>query len=75
MGGQPCKASCPPTDLLETNMRASDVTLLARKIAVGIVITIVPLGIVVGSLWLTERAATTKAAPAATHSKEASHAN
>lgn len=56
-------------------MRASDVTLLARKISVGIVITIVPLGIVVGSLWLTERAATTKAAPAATHSKEASHAN
>lgn len=56
-------------------MRVSDLILLAKKIAVGIVITIVPLGIVVGSLWLTERAATTKAAPAGTHSKEASHAN
>ena len=75
MGGLPYKANCPPTDPLETNMRTSDVTLLARKISVGIVITIVPLGIVVGSLWLTERAATTKAAPAAPHSNEASHAH
>jgi hypothetical protein len=57
-------------------MRASDISLLARKIALGIVITIVPLGIVVGSLWLTQQTATRNAAPAAaTVSKETSHAN
>jgi hypothetical protein len=56
-------------------MRTSDVSLLARKIVVGIVITIVPLGIVVGSLWLTERVATKNGAPAATDSKRTSHAN
>ena len=56
-------------------MRVSDVSLLVRKIAVGIVTTIVPLGIVVGSLWLTQRVATRNAAPSATDSKESSHAN
>jgi len=56
-------------------MRASDVSLLTRKIAVGIVITIVPLGIVTGSLWLTQRIATKNAAPAANASTEIPHAN
>jgi hypothetical protein len=56
-------------------MRLSDLVLLAKKISVGVVITIVPLGIVVGSLWLTQRVATRNVAPAATESKEASHAN
>lgn len=56
-------------------MRVSDLILLIKKIAVGIVITIVPLGIVVGSLWLTQRIATRNAAPAAINSKEVSHAN
>lgn len=56
-------------------MRTSDLTLLARKIAVGVVITVVPLGIVSGSLLLTKRIATTKTGSAVTGAKEASHAN
>ena len=56
-------------------MRVSDLILLTKKIAVGIVITVVPLGVVVGSLWLTQRVATRNAAPAAINSKEASHAD
>ena len=53
-------------------MRASDVSLLAKKIAVGIVITLVPLAIVAGSLWMTQRAVSKGAAPAST---EVSRAN
>lgn len=56
-------------------MRISDLTLLARKIAVGVVITIVPLGIVSGSLFLTKRISTTRAGRAVTGAKETSHAN
>jgi hypothetical protein len=43
-------------------MRASDLSLLARKIAVGIVITMVPLAIVAGSLWLTQHTLSRSAA-------------
>ncbi|SHH37658.1 hypothetical protein SAMN04488109_3923 [Chryseolinea serpens] len=35
-------------------MTASDVTLLARKILVGIVVTLVPFLILFGGLWLTK---------------------
>lgn len=55
-------------------MCVSDVVLLARKIAVGIVITIVPLGIVAGSLWLTQQTVNNSQHTVA-GSKEASHAN
>jgi hypothetical protein len=34
-------------------MLTADLILLLKKIAVGIVITIVPLGILAGGLWLT----------------------
>lgn len=56
-------------------MRVSDIGLLTRKIAVGIVIMIVPLGIVAGSLWLTQRTAITNTGHAAAGPKEGSHAN
>lgn len=55
-------------------MRIADLILLARKIAVGIIITAVPLAIVAGSLWVTQRAVT-RNSPAAKHSTEVSHAN
>lgn len=35
-------------------MTASDVTLLARKILVGIIVTLVPFLILFGGLWLTK---------------------
>jgi hypothetical protein len=56
-------------------MRISDLALLARKIAVGVVITVVPLGIVTGALLLTKRIAITNTGSAVTGAKEASHAN
>ncbi|TWI97279.1 hypothetical protein JN11_03740 [Mucilaginibacter frigoritolerans] len=36
-------------------MTLSDVTLLGKKILVGIVITIVPFVIITGGLWLTQK--------------------
>jgi len=35
-------------------MTASDITLLARKILVGIIVTLVPFLILFGGLWLTK---------------------
>jgi hypothetical protein len=35
-----------------------DVWLLAKKIGIGVVITVVPLGILTAGLWITQRAAT-----------------
>ncbi|AYB29689.1 hypothetical protein [Chryseolinea soli] len=36
------------------SMTASDITLLARKILVGIIVTLVPFLILFGGLWLTK---------------------
>jgi hypothetical protein len=44
-------------------MRVSDLSLLVKKIAVGIVITVVPFAIVAGSLWATQHAVLRSAAP------------
>lgn len=38
-------------------MTISDAWLLTKKIALGVVITIVPLAILTGGLWLTQRVA------------------
>ena len=56
-------------------MRIADLILLARKIAVGIVITVVPLVIVAGSLWITQRAVAKKVSTGSGHSTEVSRAN
>jgi hypothetical protein len=51
-------------------MTWTDTWLLAKKILVGIVITLVPLGILTGGLWLTQRLAGNQA-----HTKQASSTN
>jgi hypothetical protein len=56
-------------------MQISDFTLLAKKIAVGIVITVVPLGILVGPLWLTQHNVKKSVAPTVSRAAEVSHAN
>ena len=56
-------------------MQISDFTLLAKKIAVGIVITVVPLGILVGPLWFTQHTVKQNVAPTASRATEVSHAN
>ena len=60
---------------LEHSMNSSDVTLLTRKILVGIVITLVPLGILTGGLWLTQRTINKDSKPNVRHAVETSHAN
>ena len=37
-------------------MTLSDVSILGKKVLVGIIITIIPFIIIVGGLWLTQRA-------------------
>lgn len=55
-------------------MRISDLVLLAKKIGIGIVITIVPLGILVGPLWVTQHFAKKNGSPL-NRSTEVVHAN
>ena len=40
-------------------MTLSDVSLIGKKILVGIVVTVVPFVIIVGGLWFTQRALST----------------
>ena len=56
-------------------MGVSDFVLIAKKIAVGIVITLVPLGILTGALWVSQKAMKKNVQPIASHSVEVSHAN
>ena len=57
-------------------MTLQDGWLLTKKIAIGIVITIVPLAILVGGLWLTESVTTEHAGKKqASSTKVVSHAN
>jgi hypothetical protein len=56
-------------------MEVSDLVLLAKKIAVGIVITLVPLGILTGGLWVSQKALKKNVEPSTNHSVEVSHAN
>jgi hypothetical protein len=53
----------------------SDLVLLAKKIAVGILITLVPLGILTGALWVSQKALRKNVQPIASHSVEVSHEN
>ena len=55
-------------------MGVSDLVLLAKKIAVGILITLVPLVILTGALWVSQKALK-NVQPIASHSVEVSHAN
>jgi hypothetical protein len=56
-------------------MGVLDLVLLAKKIAVGILITLVPLGILTGALWVSQKALKKNVQPIASHSVEVSHAN
>ncbi len=44
-------------------MTASDVTLLGKKILVGIIITLVPFIIIAGGLWVTQKVLTGDKSP------------
>ena len=56
-------------------MRIADFVLLAKKIAVGIVITVLPLGILIGPLWITQHKVKKAQVSAVAHATEAPHAN
>ena len=61
-------------------MGVSDLVLLAKKIAVGILITVIPLCILTGALWVSQKALKKETVkknvqPIANHSVEVSHAN
>jgi len=57
-------------------MTLSDVSLIGKKILVGIVVTIVPFAIIVGGLWFTQHALsshTSQKGSVQTTSKPANH--
>jgi len=56
-------------------MTVSDTWLLLRKIAIGIVITLVPLAIVAGGLWVTQHHADGLKRSQQTSTKAVSHAD
>jgi hypothetical protein len=56
-------------------MNLMDAWLLVKKIAVGIVITIVPLAIIVGGLWITRTHAGHPAPAKQTSSAKVTYAN
>jgi hypothetical protein len=57
-------------------MTFEDVVLLGKKILVGVVITVVPLAIFAGGLWLTERVTGSHSqAKQSSSAKEMSYAN
>ena len=61
-------------------MGVSDFVLLAKKIAVGILVTVIPLGILTGGLLISQNAwkkaaSKNNAHSGANHSVEVSHAN
>jgi hypothetical protein len=56
-------------------MRWQDATLLGKKIGVGILITLFPLGILTGGLWVSQKALKKNPQAIVNHSKEVLHAN
>jgi hypothetical protein len=57
-------------------MTLTDTWLLAKKIALGVVVTVVPLAIIAGGLWATQRFGTSHArTDQISSTKGASHAN
>jgi hypothetical protein len=61
--------------MVSSMMTLADGWLLAKKIAIGIVITIVPLIILAGGLWLTRQMTATHANDKKTSSQVTSDAN
>jgi hypothetical protein len=62
-----------PTE--ETLMRVSDLVLLGKKIGVGILITLIPLGILTGGLWFSQKLLKKNPQSTVSHSVEARNAN
>jgi len=56
-------------------MRVSDLVLLGKKIGVGILITLIPLGILTGSLLVSQKVLKKNPPLNVIHSVEVSHAN
>jgi len=56
-------------------MQWRDITLLGKKIGVGILITVIPLGILTGGLWVSQKALKKNPQATVNHSEEVSHAN
>lgn len=56
-------------------MRFSDVWLLFKKILVGVIVTVVPLAILAGGLWITQKHLASRVHPAQASTSEANHAN
>lgn len=56
-------------------MQWRDITLLGKKIGVGILITLIPLGILTGGLWVSQKALKKNPQATVNHSEEVSHAN
>ena len=59
-------------------MTHSDVTLIGKKILVGIIVTIIPFVVIVGGLWLTQSLLTShdaKKASVENTSKQENHEN
>ncbi len=56
-------------------MQLNDIWLLGKKIAVGVVITVVPLAILTGGLWLTQKHMSGQTRPAQASTSEVHYAN
>ncbi len=56
-------------------MKLADITLLVKKIGVGILVTLIPLGILAGGLWLTQKTLASHDRPEANRSAQVSHEN
>jgi hypothetical protein len=56
-------------------MRVSDLVLLGKKIGVGILITLIPLGILIGGLWFSQKLLKKNPQSTVNHSVEARNAN
>jgi hypothetical protein len=60
---------------MEDEMKLSDIWLLTKKIAVGAAVTLIPLIIIAGGLWMTQHVAGHPARAKQTSTKEVSYAN
>jgi len=56
-------------------MRVSDLILLLKKIGVGILVTLIPLGILTGGLWVSQKVVNNHPQSNVSYSKEASSAH
>jgi hypothetical protein len=59
----------------EELMRVSDLVLLGKKIGVGILISLIPLGILTGGLWFSQKLLRQNPQSTVGHSVEARNAN